>query len=61
MSIVCDGLDDVLRGEVDEGKVSQVVVNRNMAGCYINRRLPFLSTERAGDVSPVGRGVDCGG
>lgn len=59
MSIVCDGLDDVLRGEVDKGKVKQVKVGLNMAGDYINRRLPFFSTERTGDVSPVGRGVRC--
>lgn len=61
VSIVCDGLDDVLRGEVDKGKVPQVVVDLNMAGYYINRRLLFFSTERTGDVSPVGRGVVYGG
>lgn len=59
VSIVYDGLDDVLRGEVDEGKVVQVVINRDTAGDYINRRLPFLSTRRTGNVSPVGRGVVC--
>lgn len=45
------------RGEVDEGEVTQGVVGLNMAGDDINRRLPFFSTERTGDVSPVGVGV----
>lgn len=59
MSIVCDGLDGVRRGEVDEGKVMQVRVSHNMAGGYINRGLPFFSTESTGDVSPVARAVSC--
>lgn len=59
MPIVCDGLDGGPRVEVDEGKVTQVVVGLNMAGDYINRRLPVLSTERTGEVSPVGRCVFC--
>ena len=53
MSIVCDGFDDMLRGEVDEGKVMQVRVRLNMVGNYINRRLSFSSTERIMEVCPV--------
>lgn len=45
MSIVCDGLD-VLRGEVDEGEVKQVMVSLNMTGDDVNGRLPFISAER---------------
>lgn len=57
MPIVYHGLDDMMRGEVDEGEVSQIVVSLNKSGDYINRRLPFLITGRTGDLSPVGRGV----
>lgn len=37
MPIVYDGLDDMLRVEVDEGKVSQILVSLNKVGDYINR------------------------
>lgn len=56
MSIVGDGLDDTLRGEVDKSKVMQVRVGLNITGGDIDRRLPFVKTERR-DVSPVGRSV----
>lgn len=59
MSIVFDGFDDVLRGEVSEVKVKQVGVRLNMAGDYVNRRLPLASAERTSEVSPVGWRVFC--
>ena len=55
MPIVYDGLDGGGRVQIDEGEVTQVVVDLNMAGDYVDRRLPVLSTERTGEFSPVGR------
>lgn len=56
MSIVGDGLDDMLRGEVDEGKVVQVRVGLDIASGDVDWRLPFVKAKR-GDVSPVGWSV----
>lgn len=57
MSGVYNRLDGVLRSEVDEGEVPQVVVSLNMAGDNVNGRLSFSPTVSAGDVRPVRRGV----
>lgn len=56
MFVVLDCAEDIWRGEVDEGKVQQVMVCLDMAGDYINRRLPFVSAE-TGDFIPVLGGV----
>lgn len=42
MSVVGDRLEDVARGEVEEGEVQQVVVLLNVAGDDVNRRLSFV-------------------
>lgn len=57
VSVVDDRLNGLFRFEVDEGEVTQAVVCLDRAGDYVNRGLPFLSTECTCDVSPVGRGV----
>ena len=59
MVIVYHCLDDILGGEVDEGKVTQFMVGLHMAGDYINRRLPASSTESTVNVFPVRRAVCC--
>jgi len=60
VTVVFDGFDDVSRGEVGEGKAEQVRVDLNVAGGYINGRLPFLSTGNI-VVRPMLRGLRCGG
>lgn len=57
MSGVYNRLDGMLRSDVDEGEVPQVVVSLNMAGDDVNGRLSFSPTGRARHVRPMGRGV----
>lgn len=46
MSIVLHCLEDILRGEINKLKVPQAAVYLNLAGGYINWRLPILSAAR---------------
>lgn len=57
MSSVYNRLHSVLRTEVDEGELPQVVVSLNMVGDDVNGRLSFPPTWRARHVRPVARGV----
>lgn len=59
VSIVCDGLDDLRRGEVDKFKIEQFIICHSIVGVYINRRLLLSSALRTHNLAPILRGVIC--
>lgn len=57
MSVVGEGLEDTLGGEVGEGEVTEVGVSLNVTGDNVNRGLLLPSAEGMGDVGPMFRSV----
>lgn len=57
VSVVCQILEDVFRGEVGEGKITEFVVSLGVAGDDIDGRLDLSSTESAGNAAPMSGGM----